>query len=323
MSRDSYHHHQNPPGSSPPQTAGLVRPRPPDDTPPSSPERPGHPAVLKSPHTRRTLEKSRTGTPLDPIEYSTPAPLTPIPVAHAEVRHGEPASPVLRFWETPEYLLAVEIGDLIDHARNLVHELQEFHTDPVHALLGRARALYASLTPEVDHTPAQSPSPPYPSRPALGTTLGNSAYESQYTAEGICAPSWRELRHSPHRLILRWTDSPPAINQRAPVTALASILDDSTLERYSPSHIQGVNWTSSGNLVIHTRAPYTASQLAVIHGEAVIEIVRRECGQFLGSAVLELDSPWIPVVVHGVPAQPLVESLKFEQEDFWVRREKQ
>ncbi|KAJ7882696.1 hypothetical protein B0H13DRAFT_1890788 [Mycena leptocephala] len=41
-------------------------------------------------------------------------------------------------------------------------------------------------------------------------------------------------------------------------------------------------------------------------------------GQFLGPAVLELDTPWVPVVVHGIPARSLVDSLKFAQKDFWT-----
>ncbi|KAJ6486275.1 hypothetical protein DFH09DRAFT_1106137 [Mycena vulgaris] len=77
-------------------------------------------------------------------------------------------------------------------------------------------------------------------------------------------------------------------------------------------HIQGVNWTGNGNLIIHTCAPYMASQLSAIHGEAVIET---------GPAVLEVDAPWIPVVVHGITAQPLVESLKHQQEGFWTALE--
>ncbi|KAJ7847963.1 hypothetical protein B0H13DRAFT_2362179 [Mycena leptocephala] len=125
----------------------------------------------------------------------------------------------------------------------------------------------------------------------------------------------RQSHRSPHRLILRWTAFPPTIDQPAPVTALAAVLDNATLERHCPCHVQGVNWTGNGNLVIHTRAPYTASQLAATHGDAVIETVQRKCG-FPGPAVLEADSPWVQVVVHGIPGPPLIDFLKFEQEDF-------
>ncbi|KAJ7909569.1 hypothetical protein B0H13DRAFT_1877616 [Mycena leptocephala] len=51
------------------------------------------------------------------------------------------------------------------------------------------------------------------------------------------------------------------------------------------------------------------------------EIVQRECGKFQGPAVLEVDAPWAQVVAHGIPAEPLVDSLKFEQEDFWTALE--
>ncbi|KAJ7936766.1 hypothetical protein B0H13DRAFT_2303481 [Mycena leptocephala] len=112
-----------------------------------------------------------------------------------------------------------------------------------------------------------------------------------------------------------------AVSNRAPVTVLAAALDEAAAEHHAPPHIRGVNWTRNGNLVIHTRSPYTASQLAAIHGDAVLETVRRECGDFQGSAVLEVDAPWTSVVVHAVPAQYLVESLKFQQEDFWTALE--
>ncbi|KAJ7711101.1 hypothetical protein B0H16DRAFT_1480556 [Mycena metata] len=120
--------------------------------------------------------------------------------------------------------------------------------------------------------------------------------------------------HSPHRLILRWTDSPPST--LASVTSLAGLLDTATIEQLLPPHVQGVNWTRNSNLVIHTCAPYTASQLAAVHGKAVMEVVHRECGGFEGPAVLEVNMPWVGVVVHGVPAKPLLDSLKFKEEDF-------
>ncbi|KAJ7906703.1 hypothetical protein B0H13DRAFT_2333246 [Mycena leptocephala] len=93
-----------------------------------------------------------------------------------------------------------------------------------------------------------------------------------------------------------------SVDQRASVIALAA-----ALELCCPSHIRGVNWTGNGNLVIHPRAPSTASQLASIH---VIDVVQRECGNFSGPAVLEADTPWVQLV-EGVPAQPrrLVTSL--------------
>ncbi|KAJ7508075.1 hypothetical protein B0H11DRAFT_2218076 [Mycena galericulata] len=64
MSHDSdHHHHRNPPGRSPARTAGSMHPRPRDDTPSasdSSPERSGHPPVVKSPHTGRVLKRTWT-----------------------------------------------------------------------------------------------------------------------------------------------------------------------------------------------------------------------------------------------------------------------
>ncbi|KAJ7262609.1 hypothetical protein C8J57DRAFT_1513605 [Mycena rebaudengoi] len=131
----------------------------------------------------------------------------------------------------------------------------------------------------------------------------------------------RDLSHSP-----RPTTAKP--RKSVPLTAPALALDhvparcgQASLKPNVAPRVAGVNWTANGNLVIHALAPYTASQLSIIFGEAIIEVVRQECGGFSGPAVLELDTPWLPVVVHGIPALPLLESLKHEREDFWFALE--
>ncbi|KAJ7794816.1 hypothetical protein B0H14DRAFT_3496673 [Mycena olivaceomarginata] len=109
--------------------------------------------------------------------------------------------------------------------------------------------------------------------------------------------------HPTAHLILRWTVSPPKIDQLAPVTALAALLDDTTYERHAEPNIRGVHWASNGNLVIHIRAPYTASQLAAVHGDTVIDIVKRECEESHGPAVLKVDSPLVHryEALFGIP----------------------
>ncbi|KAJ6556880.1 hypothetical protein B0H10DRAFT_1967539 [Mycena sp. CBHHK59/15] len=74
-------------------------------------------------------------------------------------------------------------------------------------------------------------------------------------------------------------------------------------------------------MVIHIRAPYTASQLSMTYGDNIIGIMQRECSGFSGLADLESDVLWFPVVVHGILAQPLMGALKFEQEEFWLTLE--
>ncbi|KAJ6602588.1 hypothetical protein DFH09DRAFT_1125162, partial [Mycena vulgaris] len=352
MALVSDHHHQKPkpPGDLPPRAAGSMHPRPHDDTASdSSPERPEH-------LFRRILKQPRTEAPLEPIDYANPAQ-TPLPRATdtlpVEDPMESPPSPPPHFWETHEYDLIAQMIDLTGQASALLNELRETYDMPLRGLAHHIRDFYQRLGVPCDDIPAplppaiptatyasvattrvtradphpQSALPPVtpatrPDRPSAPRTALPPTKTSKKKRPTQPSPTpRRQSRSSPHRLILRWTVSPPAITQHTSVTAMTAVLDDATFERHSPSHIQGVNWTSNGNLVIHTRAPYTASQLKSLHGDAVVEIVKRECG-FTGPAVLEADSPWVQLVVHGVPAQPLVTSLEFEQEEFWTALEK-
>ncbi|KAJ7436366.1 hypothetical protein B0H11DRAFT_2294901 [Mycena galericulata] len=352
MSRDSSHHHRKPPRRSPALTAGSMHPRPRDDTPSasdSSPERSGHPSVVKSPHTGRVLKRTRTGPPLVPITYAEATePLLSFPADFDEEPVKEPLPPPVVTSE--EALTALQdellgclrsVYPLLDQLDALLHPDASYppwlahHTRQIHDRVREdsvvapapAPTTYASVTaPHVttaDSHPRPAPPPVTKStRPDRPSAPCPASLPTKASKQQKASPTpRRDAHHSHHRLILRWTTSPPPINQCAPVMALATVLGDATLEHRSSSHIRGVNWTGSGNLVIHTRAPYTASQLAAVHGAAVIEIVRRECGQFLGPAVLESDTPWIPVVVHGIPARALVDSLKSDQEDFWTALE--
>ncbi|KAJ7473174.1 hypothetical protein B0H11DRAFT_2195768 [Mycena galericulata] len=327
MSRDSSHHHRKPPRRSPALTAGSVHPRPRDDTPSasdSSPERSGHPSVVKSPHTGRVLKRTRTGPPLVPITYAEATePLLSFPADFDEEPVKEPSPPPVVTSEEALMALQDELLGCLRSVYPLLDQLDALlHPDAPYPpwLAHHTRQIHDRV--REDSVVAPRPcSLHYPSRPALGTMPGVFAHKSQQAAEGVVHPATRRTPlPSPADPSLDHL-SPPPIDQRAPVTALATVLGDATLEHRSASHIRGVNWTGSGNLVIHTRAPYTASQLAAVHGAAVIEIVRRECGQFLGPAVLESDTPWIPVVVHGIPARALVDSLKSDQEDFWTALE--
>ncbi|KAJ7449375.1 hypothetical protein B0H11DRAFT_2247312 [Mycena galericulata] len=182
------------PGRSPPRTAGLVRPRPTEDTPPASESDSERPDVTKSPHTRRVLKKSCNNAPLVPIL-------------------------------------------LHDRLRDLDDDDDDEATAPIPAI-----TTYASVAaPRIDPQPTPPPGttrtqPDRPSAPRKALPPTKVSRQRKATP-----PPQRESRHSPHRLILRWTTSPPAIDQRASVTALAAVLREATFERHCPPHIQGVN----------------------------------------------------------------------------------
>ncbi|KAJ7731446.1 hypothetical protein DFH07DRAFT_968767 [Mycena maculata] len=337
MAFDPNHHHQNLPRGLPPRTVGLVHPRPTEDTPPhsdSSSEGSGRLAATRSPHTRRVVKRSRNTRPeLEAITYAslaTPTTLLPTGPNVEEPAEENPAPPDAPSEEMPVERLTDELIETLRLTGRMVSELNRMVPPgmPYHWRLTHfADHLHSQIgtLPEADDQDDAAPTPAittyarYPSRPALGTTQGGrtTTYKSQQTAEScfaITAPT-APFTPSPHSAL---DCLPLIIDQRPSVTALAAVLRDATFEHHCPGHIQGVNWTRNGNLVIHTHAPYTASQLVSTHGKAVMEVVRRECGQFLGPAVLETDSPWVQVVVHDIPAQPLVDSLKFEREDFWA-----
>jgi len=136
-------------------------------------------------------------------------------------------------------------------------------------------------------------------------------------------PHPRPSRHSPHRLIVRWPGHP------IPVTAISldkfarqlghSISPVTNWQRGEtpPSMIAGANVTKSGNLVIHTAAPYTAIQLQE-RRTAIMETAH-EIPDFdppiMCIPELELDVPWHGVVVHDLPATSLVAAYEGDRGD--------
>jgi hypothetical protein len=87
-----------------------------------------------------------------------------------------------------------------------------------------------------------------------------------------------------------------------------------------------MNITKSGNVVIHTKAPHTASQVLQViqlndsHDVALAgkEIPGFSCPMEYTPSV-ELDVPWHGVVIHDIPAQPLIESYQGDEdtESLW------
>ena len=86
-------------------------------------------------------------------------------------------------------------------------------------------------------------------------------------------------------------------------------------ENCSTLELAGANITRSGNIVAHMKAPHTASR--VLHAiqlgyhsevtQASLDIPDFHCLTDILPEV-ELDVPWYGVVVHDVPAQPLLDT---------------
>ena len=81
--------------------------------------------------------------------------------------------------------------------------------------------------------------------------------------------------------------------------------------------LAGANVTKSGNIVIHLKAPHTASQ--ILHAIQLLDLSDITImGQHIpdfhcpSDILLEvkLDVPWYGVVIHNIPAQPLLESYQ-------------
>ncbi|KAJ6602317.1 hypothetical protein B0H10DRAFT_1958077 [Mycena sp. CBHHK59/15] len=333
MSRDFDHHHRNLWRPLPACAAGFVHPRPCDDTlspSESSPERYGLPSIIKSPHTGRVLKRSRTGPPLDPITYTEPTEPPSPPAVDCDIEEATRAPSPLQ--TEPSAAQEALKEELLEHLHSIYPLLEELnallepeapfphflihHTRKIylriHAAPAPVAATYASVAASRVTADPRSALPP-----ATMSTRPDWPSAPQKVPLPTKASKQQKACHSPHHLILHWTSSLPAIPDRPSVTALAAVLNNATFECHCLRHIQGVNWMGNGNLVIHTWALYTASQLASIHGAAVIEAVQRECGQSPGTTVLEADTPWVQVVIHGVPAKPLVGSLECAQEGFW------
>jgi hypothetical protein len=78
----------------------------------------------------------------------------------------------------------------------------------------------------------------------------------------------------------------------------------------------GANVMRSGNIVIHTKAPHTASEvLQIIHLNNSVNVTLAgkdmpsfSCPDF--PPEVELDIPWHSIVIHDIPTQPLLESYR-------------
>jgi len=174
---------------------------------------------------------------------------------------------------------------------------------PSNSARGKAKQSYADATktgqakPPTVHTErsslaSHSGQPPCPSRASPNTS--------------------QPCHHSPHRLIVRWPGHAIPRSSTA-LTAFVEFLEaevnpDYGSRRPHTTKISAANVTQSGNLVIHTKAPYTAMQLKPhardIHRSAMLIPDFSPPDGALPH--VELDVPWHGVVVHNLPAASLL-----------------
>jgi hypothetical protein len=121
-------------------------------------------------------------------------------------------------------------------------------------------------------------------------------------------------RHSPYRLIVQC----PGHTIPASATALTDFIDNLEYninpdfiycKRPGIKRIAAANVTRSGNLVIHIKAPYTASQLKIhiqdihVNAKAIMGFLPPD-----NPPLVESDLLWHGLVVHGLPTLSLCEA---------------
>ena len=142
-----------------------------------------------------------------------------------------------------------------------------------------------------------------------------------------CQPSHKRAQpqppqqphHSAYRLIVRWPGHPVPQSSNS-LQDFISGLKKRVGRMYRTNigtelELAGASVTRSRNVVIHTKAPHTASQL--LHA---IQLAGFKSVAYAGQAILdfdcpnnilpevELDVPWHGVVIHDIPAGPLLGS---------------
>ncbi|KAJ6618974.1 hypothetical protein B0H10DRAFT_1947183 [Mycena sp. CBHHK59/15] len=264
--------------------AGVVHPRPPDDGFESSDADDG--PLTFSCSTCRIIKRTRIYSPVELLEYAEP---------EADDEDPYEAS------EPPRATLPIPEPDTSDLvASHLAHlaSLMDAALATI-TLIEDASLRSCIMPPTLPPSPAAHTYANVASTPPLQSDLRSAPppLATQPTASrqqksAPMSPSCKAC-HSPHHLILRWTNSP---DKCAPVSHLAAELNEATHEHDTPQWILGTNWMTN-------------------------EVMQKACGGFLGPAIMEVDVLWMPVVVHGIPAQPLVDALNFEQEEFWLAME--
>ncbi|KAF8954927.1 hypothetical protein BDZ97DRAFT_1862202, partial [Flammula alnicola] len=337
------HHHQRPRAGSEPPTVLGSRPRPPDSTPSASEaeaeaedeaEEVRVSLHTKSPHTKRVVKRGRTTN--HSLRSDTPPSSTPpgLPGGslHAEAlastqppppaSHDVAGTQLDRLESLLDSVLAtltiIQASSTMPvvlsmHSRDALYVLNKMlHLDQ--PLTATAPAPQPVLTRSEDRTPksyAQAAKQSPAACKAAHTSKPSPASQPPHTRVRLKPSGSRAPRHSPHRLIVRWPGHPVPQSSKS----MQNFIDYIEKQLDNPVSIAGANVTRSGNIVIHTKAPHTATQLrdTLLHDEAK---PLRRAAKFnhipdfsAPSEViphLELDVPWHGVVLHDLPATTLL-----------------
>ncbi|KAF8190312.1 hypothetical protein K438DRAFT_1935700 [Mycena galopus ATCC 62051] len=292
---DQNHHHQPAWQGSPAPIVGAICLRPPDATVGSdSDEGSRTPEVTKSPNTRCVMQhrKTQPGQPeLEPLRYDTNidsnmlASTAPAPSAAAA---GSSARP-------PEHV------PLLAALESLLARAVATTTVPLLAALESLLARAVATTTALQLEAAAPLTTPVDSR---STT----------------PPRVPRITCLPHRTIYRWLGAPPLSAERPPEVDIVRVLERSISDGNTASRIQGVSWTPAGHLAIHTRAPFLATQLAPFFHrfDDVLKGNFRSFGGFGQKCILDVDTPWTWVVLHGVPAKAFWGVMDSEGQEIWT-----
>ena len=339
----SNHHHPRQRSNSLPQVAGQIRPRSPDSTNSESSEDAAAKLRKKSPHTDRVVKRGRLHGPKHSVAPAATqaAHLSPAPLGHSisENPQARPQNPTSSLPTALEGVVAdhlKHLETLLDSVLATVVIIQSASTMPTVSVSSHAQEalrLLHTLVP-MAHTPITA-SLPAPSRtkPTQEAPTRKSYAQATQTARPPPAghlPRVRSnpkgtpphsTRHSPYRLIARWPGHPIPTSSLA-LDSFVRHLDSavSGVARRGTnfqSRIAGANVTKSGNLVIHTTAPFTAAQLRE-HSNNI-----KSCSNEIPgfdpppscSPILELDVPWHGIVVHDLPAASLIAAYEGDRGD--------
>ncbi|KAJ6576239.1 hypothetical protein B0H10DRAFT_2236530 [Mycena sp. CBHHK59/15] len=351
MPLDQNHHHQPARQGSPAPIVGAIRPCPPD-APVSSDSDEDSPTleVTKSPNTCRVVQRRKTqpGQPeLESLRYDTdidsnmPASTAPAPSAAAM---GSGTAPVA--WPPEHVPLLAALESLLAWAvatTALQLEGEEVPPYPptiqalVRTLCSRASLSPPTSTPTFASVAAAAPlttpvdsrsttPPPHIAHHGIRTEppsprdLPSAPLHTANFPFKKCLPCRRAHQCSPHRAIYWWLGAPPLSVERPPEVDIVRVLERSVSDGNTASHIQGVSWTLAGHLAIHTRAPFLATQLAPFFPrfDDAFKENFRSFGGFGEKCILDVDTLWTWVVLHGVPAKVFWGVMDSKGQEIWM-----
>jgi hypothetical protein len=108
--------------------------------------------------------------------------------------------------------------------------------------------------------------------------------------------------------------------ERPPEVDIVRVLERTLSDGNTALRIQGVSWTPAGHLAIHTWAPFLATQLAPFF-HRLDDALKGNFGSFGGfveKCILDVDTPWTWVVLHGVPAKAFWGVMDDKGQEIWT-----